>query len=505
VGGRVERTDIESTRKNHEEVKCPYCYNSRMQKTVFVSTAIPYVNGDPHIGHSLEYVQTDVMARYFRIKYGKENVFALTGSDENALKNVLAAEAAGKETQEFIDEKTQEFQKLYQVLDLSFDDFIRTTEERHIEGAQKLWSKFKKEDIYLDTYEGLYCVGCEEFKTEKDLVDGMCDEHKKKPERVSEQNYFFKLSNYQKQIEALITKEQIKIVPEKRKNEVLGFIKEGLKDFSISRSMKRARNWGVPVPDDPTQVMYVWVDALSNYITALDYANEGELYKKFWEREGVERIHVIGKGIVKFHALYWIGMLLSAGVPLPTQEFVHGYVTVDGNKIGKSLGNAIHPKVVIDKYGVDAFRYYLLKEIPAYGDGDYASSRMSEIYKSDLQNGLGNLVARVAAMAGESIKYKVKSTKLSIDVCEALEMYKFDMALAQVWTRIKKADQFVSEKRVWELEGKEKVEALVWLVGEIRQIATDLTPFLPSTAAKIAEVYDQEQIVKGEALFPRLS
>lgn len=475
-----------------------------MKNKAFISTAIPYVNGDPHIGHSLEYVQTDVMARYLRIKYGKENVYALTGSDENALKNVLAAEIAGKTTIEFIDEKTAEFKKLYETLNLSFDDFVRTTEERHINGAQKLWSRFKKEDVYLDTYEGMYCVGCEEFKTEKDLEDGLCPEHKKKPEMVSEKNYFFKLSNYQEKIEKLIKEGVIKILPEKRKNEVLGFVKEGLKDFSISRSIARARNWGVPVPTDSGQVMYVWVDALSNYITALDFANEGELYKKFWDNDEVERIHVIGKGIVKFHALYWIGMLLSAGVPLPTQEFVHGYVTVEGNKIGKSLGNAIHPDEVIKKYGIDAFRYYLLKEIPAYGDGDFAYSRMDEIYKSDLQNGLGNLVSRVAAMAGESMRYKVQGTKLSSEVCGALEIYKFDVALGYVWARIKKADQYVSEKRVWELKDREREEALTWLVGEIRQIATDLQPFLPETAQKIAEIYNKEKIVKGEGLFPRI-
>jgi methionyl-tRNA synthetase len=477
-----------------------------MKNKAFISTAIPYVNGDPHIGHSLEYVQTDVMARYLRIKYGSDNVYALTGSDENALKNVLAAEIAGKTTIEFIDEKSAEFKKLYETLNLSFDDFVRTTEDRHIKGAQKLWSRFKKEDIYQDTYTGMYCVGCEEFKTEKDLEDGLCPEHKKKPEMVSENNYFFKLSNYQEKIEKLIKEDVIKIVPEKRKNEVLGFVKEGLKDFSISRSTARARNWGVPVPNDEGQVMYVWVDALSNYITALDFANEGELYKKFWNNEEVERIHVIGKGIVKFHALYWIGMLLSAEVPLPTIEFVHGYVTVEGNKIGKSLGNAIHPNEVIKKYGIDAFRYYLLKEIPAYGDGDFAFSRMDEIYKSDLQNGLGNLVSRVAAMAEKTEKFEVKSEKfeISTNVTLALEMFKFDEAMTHVWARIKKADQYVSEKRVWELKDKEREDALSFLVSEIRQIATDLAPFLPESAQKIAEIYNKEKIVKGEGLFPRL-
>jgi len=478
-----------------------------MTKNVLISTAIPYVNGDPHIGHSLEYVQTDVMARYYRIKYGQENVFALTGTDENALKNVLAAEKAKMSTIEYIDSKTAEFKKLHEVLDLSFDDFIRTTEERHIKGAQKFWTAMNPLDIYQDTYEGMYCIGCEEFKTDKDLVEGLCPEHKTKPEIVSEKNYFFKLSNYQSQIENLIANDEIKIVPSKRKNEVLGFLREGLKDFSISRSRERARNWGVSVPGDDSQVMYVWVDALSNYITALDYAGNGEQYKKFWDSEETERIHVIGKGIVKFHALYWIGMLLSAKLPLPTCEFVHGYVTVEGNKIGKSLGNAIHPNEVVKKYGVDAFRYYLLREIPAYGDGDFSWTRMEEIYKSDLQNGLGNLVARVAAMAVgiQFSSHKFSNSQISAEVVEALSEYRFDTAMASIWEKIKSADQFVSLNRVWELKDNEREVALIKLVDEIRQIAVDLQPFLPGTASKILNQYNQENISKSEPMFPRLS
>ncbi len=474
-----------------------------MSKSVFISTAIPYVNGDPHIGHSLEYVQTDVMARYFRIKYGKENVLALTGTDENALKNVLAAEKAGMSTIDFIDSKTAEFKKLYETLDLSFDDFIRTTEDRHIKGAQKFWTSMNPLDIYQDTYEGMYCVGCEEFKTDKDLVDGLCPEHKTKPEIVKERNYFFQLSNYQNQIESLIANDEVKIVPNKRKNEVLGFLREGLKDFSISRSRERARNWGVAVPEDETQVMYVWVDALSNYITALDYEKNGEQYKKFWDNTETERIHVIGKGIVKFHALYWIGMLLSAKLPLPTEEFVHGYVTVEGNKIGKSLGNAIHPNEVVSKYGVDAFRYYLLREIPAYGDGDFSWSRMDEVYKSDLQNGLGNLVARVAAMVEkEGLSIPTDELEISSDIITALEEYKFDVAMSNINEKVRKTDQYISENQIWKLQEKEG--ALVRVVKEIRQIAVDLQPFLPKTAEKIIKQYNQEKITKSEPLFPRL-
>jgi methionyl-tRNA synthetase len=477
-----------------------------MTQRVFISTAIPYVNGEPHIGHSLEYVQTDVMARYYRAQYGEAHVFALTGTDENALKNVLAAEAAGQETMTYVDEKTAAFHDLYQTLDLSFDDFIRTTEARHIAGAQKLWTLFKPEDIYQDTYRGLYCVGCEEFKTEKDLdAAGFCPEHKRKPEIVEEQNYFFKLSNYQQAIEQLITTNTLKIVPEKRKNEVLGFVREGLKDFSISRSRARARNWGVPIPNDPDQVMYVWVDALSNYITALDFATDGTRYQEFWQNKEVERIHVIGKGIVKFHALYWVGMLLSAGLPLPTTEFVHGYVTVEGNKIGKSLGNAIHPMKVVAKYGVDAFRYYLLKEIPAYGDGDFSWERMHEIYTADLQNGLGNLVARVAAMTGaQDSRFKIQDLRMSERVVQALEQFKFDEALEFIWSEVRRANQLISEKRVWELPPEEKVVALRDLVQLIRTVATDLGPLLPMTSAKILAQYGAATIQKEPALFPRI-
>lgn len=489
-----------------------------MSKRIFISTAIPYVNGDPHIGHSLEYVQTDVLARYHRLQVGKENVFSLTGTDENALKNVLAAEQAGIKTIEYIDQKTAEFEKLSKTLNLSFDDFIRTTEKRHIEGVQKLWRAFKKEDIYQDTYEGMYCVGCEEFKTDKDLVDGMCPEHKKKPELVKEKNYFFKLSNYQGIIEKLITEDTIKIVPEKRKNEVLGFLREGLKDFSISRSRARARDWGVRVPNDETQVMYVWVDALSNYITALDYAHGGEKYQSFWNNNEVERIHVIGKGIVKFHALYWIGMLLSAGVPLPTQEFVHGYVTVEGNKIGKSLGNAIHPNEVVAKYGVDAFRYYLLREIPAYGDGDFSWTRMQEVYSSDLVNGLGNLVSRVATMASTTNGYQYvdqrsrseELTGLKLDVDIAMERYQFDEAIKLIWGSVSGVDSYLSKERPWKLDLADenqklsKYVILTTAIDNIKDIGEALAPFLPETSARILNVFDSDNIQKPEPLFPKL-
>jgi len=476
-----------------------------MVKRVFISTAIPYVNGDPHAGHSLEYVQTDVMARYYRLKYGEQNVLALTGTDENALKNVLAAEKEGMETSAYVDRQVAEFKKLYEILNLSFDEFFRTTEKRHFAGAQKLW-KAIEHDIYEDSYEGLYCVGCEEFKDEKDLIEGLCPEHRTKPERVKEKNYFFRLSKYQQQIEELIESDKVKIIPEKRKNEVLGFVKEGLKDFSISRSVERAKGWGVPVPGDPEQIVYVWVDALSNYITALDYADNGARYQKFWDSDEVQRVHVIGKGILKFHALYWMGMLLSAGLPLPSLEYAHGYVTIEGKKIGKSLGNAIHPKEIVEKYGVDAFRYYLLREIPWDGDGDFSWSRMDEVYQADLQNGLGNLVARVAAMC-EKEKFCVVDKSwngLTDEVEVVLSKFQFDQALEMIWKKVRAIDRYISEKKVWQMEKEEKQKALSYLVKEIRQVTGDISPFLPETAEKIKKQFKEGKIVRSEALFPRL-
>ncbi|MEI6690719.1 MAG: methionine--tRNA ligase [bacterium] len=472
-----------------------------MNNKVFLSTSIPYVNGEPHIGHCLEFVQTDVLARYYRQLHGSENVLFLSGADENALKNVLAAEIAGMSTQQYVNAKSTSFANLSKILNISFDDFIHTTESRHTRGAQKLWQAMDPNDIYQNTYSGLYCVGCEEFKKSDDLVDGLCPEHNKAPEKVEETNYFFRLSRYQKQIEGLIKSDTVKIVPEKRKNEVLGFLKEGLHDFSISRSSTRAKNWGVPVPGDNEQIMYVWVDALSNYITALGYADNSKTYQDYW-LDSTKRLHVIGKGIVKFHALYWIGMLLSAKLPLPTDEFVHGYVTVEGNKIGKSLGNAIHPKEVVEKYGIDALRYFVLKEISAYGDGDFSWERMRQLYESDLQNGLGNLCARVATMASGMLGGSDALT-ISDVVIKALNNYQFDEALKSIWERVRACDQLINEKKVWKLLGNEKDVELKWLIEQIQQIAVDIALFLPETANKIITAYTGE-IKKMTPLFPRL-
>lgn len=454
-------------------------------KPFFITTAIDYVNAAPHVGHAVEKVLTDVVARYHRLA-GDETYF-LTGSDENSLKNVQAAEKAGRPTEEFVAENAEAFKALAHSLDLSFDEFIRTTEKRHFAGAQKMWSAFKSVDLYKKAYKGLYCVGCEEFKLEKDLVGGKCPDHQKEPEVVEEENWFFKLSNYQDQLLQLIESDKLKIYPDYRKNEVVSFIKMGLEDFSISRSVARARNWGVPVPGDETQIMYVWVDALSNYITALDYAEGGELYQKFWMGDS-ERVHVIGKGILRFHAIYWPAMLLSAGLPLPTTIYAHEYLTINGQKMSKSLGNVIYPSELVEKFGIDGTRYLLLTALPYSKDGDLSWEKMTEKYNADLANGLGNLVSRVMKLSE-----KLEDKTIEVDLVDSFQkqlMTEFKIAdvLVGIWSQVAIANKEIDEKKPWELAKTNPDafgEVMQSLLFRLRCSAHDLQPFLPSTAEKI--------------------
>lgn len=474
----------------------------------YISTAIPYVNGDPHIGHALEAIFTDAIACYQRAKLGTENVFALTGTDENSLKNVRAAEDAGEEVGIYVERYANEFRALGDILDLSFDDFIRTREERHMRGAQKLWSACKPEDIYKKMYRGLYCVGCETFYTEREVPDGTCPEHKKPLEVIEEENYFFRLTNYQNQLADLIESGTLRIVPESRKNEVLSFIKQGLEDFSISRSQERAKHWGVTVPDDESQVMYVWFDALSNYITGLGYADDSELYKKFWT-ENDNRVHVIGKGILRFHAVYWPAILLSAGVQLPSELFVHGYITVEGEKMSKSLGNVIHPKTLVNDFGTDAVRYYFLREIPSHGDGDYSKLRMEERY-SELANQLGNLVGRVAAMANKYFNGQLDEVNKdwsSIDAILEAHMKNYDLRsyVDEIFTIVSKANEITDKKAPFKLVKEDEAAAkavLSELADMIRFIARALLPIITNTAEEILRRYGKV-IEVGKPLFPR--
>ena len=476
-----------------------------MSKKFYITTSIPYVNGDPHIGHALEFVQADVLARFNRQQ--NKNVLFLTGTDENSLKNVQAAEKEGITVKQLVDRNTKKFIGLAQAFNISHDEFIRTTEKRHFAGAQKLWAACKPKDIYQKKYRGLYCVGCEQFYAEKELVAGKCPEHQTKPEVVEEENYFFKLSNYQKQLAELIESDQYRIVPANRKKEILSFIKMGLADFSISRSQARAKNWGVPVPGDESQVMYVWFDALSNYLTALDYASNGKKFKTNWPAD----VHVIGKGIIRFHAVYWPAMLLSAGLPLPKTLFVHGYINVAGTKMSKSLGNVVDPFAVAKKYGVEAARYYLLRYIHPFEDSDFSPEQFERVYQADLANGLGNLVSRVAGLIEQNnVKIKLVSQEpIDKEIAAALSQFNFSQALQRVWAKIARLDGEISQVEPWALakagETKKLTTFLNQAANQLMVISQLLMPFLPEPAVKIAKIFKAKKIKKAEPLFPRLN
>jgi len=493
----------------------------------FISTAIPYVNSEPHIGFALELIQADVLARYQRLL--EKDVFFATGTDENALKNVQSAEKAGVEVGKFVEQNAEKFRKLTEVLNISNNDFIKTTEERHFKGAQKFWKACKPEDIHKKGYKGLYCVGCEEFKTQKDLIEGVCPEHRTKPEIVEEENYFFKLSSYQDKLLKLIESDELKITPFSRAREILEFIRGGLEDFSISRSLKRAKNWGISVPGDDSQIMYVWFDALTNYINSLGYADDDARFKEYWENGRVN--HLVGKGITRFHAIFWPAMLLSAGLTLPKEIFVHGYVTVDGEKISKSVGNVVDPFKVVEKYGADVVRYFLLREIPSGEDGDFSYKKLEDRYNGDLANGLGNLVQRTVTLIDNNLDgeliYKPdlieKEVKNRIDelfkeYVKNLDSFLLHEALGRTWDLVGFANRYIDEQKPW-VAAKGDAQDFLKIMNNalyiLYNIAWMLTPFLPETADKIFTTLGADRdaktlenykflVKKTEGLFPRL-
>ncbi len=482
----------------------------------YITTTIPYVNGRPHIGHAEEFVQTDAFGRYHRAR--GDDTYVLTGTDENSLTNVLAAEREGLSPRDLVDRNSLWFKELADDLGFHYDQFIRTSvDPRHTAASQKIWRAVDASgDIYKQRYSGLYCVRCEQYYGEDELIDGRCPEHGIPPELVEEENYFFRLSRYGDTLHDLISSDQLRIIPEFRKNEVLSFISNGLQDFSVSRSHGRARGWGIPVPDDSSQVMYVWFDALTNYISAIDYADEGELYHRFW-LDNPRRVHALGKGVIRFHAIYWPAMLLSAGIPLPETEFVHGYVNIAGAKMSKSLGNTIDPASLVREYGRDAVRYFMLRGISATRDADFIDvdgfhDQLRARYNADLANDLGNLVNRTVNMIGrfsggvvpsEDRPGKstggVQSLALSIParVEAALDVYNPQAALDAIWELVTRANKFVEESAPWVLSkaarnGDENAasalrESLYALAETVRCIAALLEPFLPDTARGISE------------------
>ena len=472
-----------------------------MSEKFYITTAIDYLNAKPHIGHAYEKILADVVARYYRETIGAENVFFLTGADEHGTKIEQAAIKAGKLPKEFADEIVVEFKRMKELCNLSWDRFIRTTDEDHIATVQELWKRCDANgDIYKKKYQGMYCVGCEVFKKESDLIDGKCPDHNCEPEIVEEENYFFKLSKYKDAIKQKINSGELAFYPSNKKTEILNIL-DDIDDFSISRPVEK-NSWGIVVPNDPTQNIYVWFDALTNYITALDYANKGEKFKEYWE--GAEEIiHIIGKGINRFHTIYWPAVLLSAGERMPNKVFAHGYVTAGGQKMSKSLGNVIDPFSLIEKYGAEAVRYYLLREIPAYEDGDFSIEKFEARYNGDLANGLGNFASRVLKLyseyGGEETEALVDLEKVE-EIKEKIGEFKFNEAIALIFEMITVGDKYFNEKKPWET----KDESIIGdTVGLLKKVAELLIPFLPGTAEKILGKIKNKEAIK-EPLFPRL-
>ena len=482
-----------------------YSNMPKAKKKFYITTSLPYTNALPHIGFALELVQADVLARYHR-ELGQD-VFFLTGTDEHGVKIVKAAKAAGKTPKEFTDEISAKYKELSKVVNASNDDFIRTTDQnRHWPIVQKVWLKAKdNNDIYKRQYKGLYCSGCEAFITKKDLKDGKCLIHQREPEVVEEENYFFRLSRYEKEVKKAIEGGRVKIIPEVRKNEMLSFISHGLEDISFSRPRKDLQ-WGIPVPGDDTQTIYVWADALANYLSALEY-DKDQKYKKYWPAD----IQCLGKDILKFHAIFWLGILLSLKLSLPKSIFVHGFITVGGQKMSKSLGNTVDPIELVKKYGADAVRYFLLRELPPTEDGDFTYEKFEKRYNADLASGLGNLVARVVALGLKSgtKKQKVKITNKGLkslidqsrkECYSSLDKFRFNEALGAIWNLIGFCDRYIEKERPWEA-GKNQKEVIYNLLFAIGEIAEFLKPFLPETSDEISK---QLEIKKSEPLFPRV-
>ena len=494
----------------------------------YVTTAIPYVNADPHLGHALELVQADVLARHRRLR--GQPVRFLTGTDDNALKNVTAARAAGVDVRAFVEANAARFLGLRSPLDLSFDDFIRTSADaRHRIGVERLWAQCtERGDFYRRRYTGLYCAGCEQFYDSEELDQGLCPEHKTAPEPIAEDNWFFRLSRYTDALLDAVGTERVRVEPATRRNEVLAFIRAGLRDFSVSRPAARAEGWGIPVPGDPDQVIYVWWDALTNYITALGYGGDSEHAYRDWWIDGAERVHVIGKGITRFHAVYWLALLLSAGQPLPTAIYIHEYLSVNGAKISKSAGEAVSPYDLTGQHGTDAVRWWLLREVARHGDTDFTAERLVRRANGDLANGIGNLQNRALALITKhreghipaslrppsTAAALVEATEALPDLIdEALGRFDFRAATEAVSNVVDLGNRLVNAERPWELARAETAgdstasgrldEVLAVLVDACRVISTELQPFIPTGAKALFRQLQAPRIAPPTPVFPR--
>lgn len=482
-----------------------------MDKKLYIATAIPYVNGTPHIGNALDYLLADIWARYQK-QNGHEVRFQV-GTDEHGNKITAKAAEAGMDPKTYTDTTYVNFENLMKKVGASYTDFIRTTEEHHIAAVQYIWQTLAPY-IYKGSYKGWYCVGHEAFFTDKEVqaTSGVCPDHQTTYQQISEENYYLKTSAFTEKIREAIETNVMQIVPEFRKKEFLEFIKDGLQDVSISRPKKNL-SWGIPVPGDPDQIMYVWIDALANYITVLGYPDK-EGWQEYWPAD----VQVIGKDILRFHAGIWPAMLLGLGLELPKKLLVHGHIVSGGAKMSKTVGNVIDPNEVVDEYGLDAFRYFFARHIPTLDDGDFTWEKFEHAYNNELGNDLGNLVQRVASMItryqagviGEAPQAEHDASAYH----EAFEALEFNKALDEVWAKVRSLNQYIENVKPWEIAkliGKDPEaeshlsEVLAYAAGALLQIGDLLVPFLPAAAEKIHHTFESGVIVPSEGvLFPKL-
>jgi methionyl-tRNA synthetase len=481
-----------------------------MGKNLYITTAIPYVNGAPHIGNALDYLLADIWTRY-QTQNGRTVRFQV-GTDEHGNKIAAKAAEAGLDPKSYTDQMYVNFEQLMKKVGASYTDFIRTTEPHHEGAVQYIWQQLQPY-IYKGKYEGWYCMGHEAFFTDKEVeaTSGVCADHQTPYERVSEENYYLKASAFTDQVREAIESGKMKIVPDFRRKEFLELIKDGIQDVSISRPKKNL-SWGVPVPGDPEQIMYVWIDALANYITVLGYPDKPG-WQDYWPAE----VQVIGKDILRFHAGIWPPMLLGLGLPLPKKLMVHGFVNVGGAKMSKTVGNVIDPNEIIDAYGLDAFRYFFSRHIPSLDDGDFTWEKFETAYNTELGNDLGNLVQRVGAMVtryqagviGEAIQSEHDMRRYH----DAMTNLTFNLAIDEVWAMVRSLNQYIENVKPWEIaKQREKdteaeghlTEVLATAVGGLIQIADLLVPFLPSTAKAIHDSFETGVVVPHGVLFPKI-
>lgn len=481
-----------------------------MSKKLYITTAIPYANAKPHIGNALDYLLADIWRRY-QTQLGRE-VRMQVGTDEHGNKIAAKAQEAGMDPKSYVDQAHVAFKDLMSKVGAEYTDFIRTTDVHHVGAAQYVWQKMSPY-IYKGSYEGWYSVGEEAFVSDKVAAanNGVSPDHGIPYERLSEENYYFKLSEFGDRIREAIESNKLKIVPEYRKNEVLNMIGEGLEDLSISRPRKNL-SWGIGVPGDPDQVMYVWVDALSNYITVIGYPDNPD-WRNYWPAD----VQVIGKDILRFHAIIWPAMLMALDIPLPKKLLVHGFIDSDGKKMSKTVGNVIDPNEVIDTYGLDAFRYYMSRHIPTQDDGDFTWEKFENAYNTELGNDLGNLVQRVSSMVTRyqsGVIGEIKRGEHDMQLYRnAMDALKFDEALDEVWVSIRSANQYLERVKPWEVAKRKDAdpeaadhlaEILETATGTLLQIAALLSPFLPVAAAKIQAIFEGGVINDQGVLFPKI-